>query len=290
AASQIHPRFGSSLTSKAIKRGVILLNELKATENNRQKVRTINHFLFNYFLFIENVSNRLDIPYFGQGFSRISASNTEFEKLFVNFAQEQVEMVLKTMTTTDGGVIYPVGSTNLVLKALKVTTLAMADDLSESIFAARFACQIDDLEIVSNDIADYLETRGAYADDYTAVQELVGAVKRAMYGSNGCRSSYQSTESRTKDAISGSFNLYAGTTQQVKLDYSKRIKKLIVSAEGIRNDAMFDVVVNGDVKGTIYVPGNDPSYYVTINEYADSIEFVSRTGNAKISRILVIEE
>lgn len=289
AASQIHPRFGQALTSKAIKRGVTLLNELKDTEDSKQKVRTINHFLFNYYGFIENVSQKLDLSYFNTGYSRIERSNTEFERLFVNFAKEQVEMVLKTMTMTEGRTIYPVGAPTMVLKALKVTTQAMADDLSESIFAARFACQIEDLEIVSSDIADYLEFGSKYHDDFTAVQELVGAAKRAV-GSRGCRDGYQSQEPRTFDALRGSFNLYSGTTQQVRLNNPTAIKKLIVSAEGIRNDAMFDVVVNGDVKGTIYVPGRDPSYYVTINEFASSIEFVSRNGNATISRVLVIEE
>ena len=29
----------------------------------------------------------------------------------------------------------------------------------------------------------------------------------------------------------------------------------------------FDVIVNGDIKGTIYVPGRDPKYYVTVKEF-----------------------
>ena len=53
---------------------------------------------------------------------------------------------------------------------------------------------------------------------------------------------------------------------------------------------MFDVVVNGDVKGTIYVPGRDPSYIVTVGDYTDSIEFISRNGTSIISRILVVAE
>ena len=299
AASKIGPRYESTLTSKAIRRGLTLLAELKATPENKQKVRAINHFLFNYFLFVENVSNKLDIPYFqtGSAFSRISASNTQFEKLFVNFASDQVKMVLDTMSTEAregrSTVIYPIGSPTLLLTALKVTTTAMANDLSESIFAARYACTIQALETASQDIAFYLDTNGSYADDYVAVQELVGAVKRATgarCGGGRDQGSYGQEQSSTTDAIQGAFTLYAGTTQQVRLNGARHIKKLIISAEGIRNDAMFDVVVNGDVKGTIYVPGRDPSYFVTIEDYTDSIEFVSRNGNAIISRILVVAE
>jgi hypothetical protein len=306
AAARIQPAYGSTLTSKAIKRGLVLLENLKATEDSRQKVRTINNFLFNYFLFVENVSNRLDIPYFqtGRGFSAISTSNVQFEKLFVNFAQEQVSMVLSTMSTTANegrrATIYPIGSPTLLLTALKVTTAAMANDLSESIFASRYACTIDRLDQVSADIALYLSTRSTYADEYMAVQELVGAVKAATQASvRECggiggyednTGGYSQPEARTTDALRGSVTLYAGTTQQVRLNGARYIKKLIISAEGVRNDAMFDVVVNGDVKGTIFVPGRDPSYFVTVEDYADSIELVSRGGTAVVSRILVVAE
>lgn len=301
ANSNISSRYANTLTSKAIRRGVILLENLKRTDESRQKLRTINHFLFNYFLFIESVSNRLDIPYFqvnNGGFSRISASNTQFEKLFVNFAGEQVSMVLNTMSTEAregrGSIIYPIGSPTLLLTALKVTTRAMANDLSESIFAANYACTIQELDLISADIDLYLTSRTSYADEFIAVQELVGQVKRATQGRRSCGNAgdygNNQSESRTTDALSRSITLHAGTTEQVRLNGGRYIKKLIISAEGIRNDAMFDVVVNGDVKGTVYVPGRDPSYFVTIEDYADSIELVSRNGNAIISRILVIAE
>lgn len=290
----INPRFQNTLTSKAIARGIKLLVELKRTPDNKQKVRAINHFLFNYFLFIENVSNRLDIPYFqpGSAFSRVSASNIQFEKLFTNFASDQVQMILDTMSTQADNVIYPIGSTELLLTALKVTTSAMANDLSESIFAARYACSIESLKYSSQEIAYYLATHSTYGDDYTAVQELVGSVKRALR-SHCTNNNYEinvEAPRATTDAINRPFTLNAGTTEQVRLRGEKYIKKLIISAEGIRSDAMFDIVINGDVKGTVYVPGRDPSYFVTVEDYSDSIEFVSRNGSAIISRILVVAE
>lgn len=298
ASLRINPRFANALTAKAIRRGIALLENLKATENNRQKVRAINNFLFNYYIFIEDVSNRLDIPYFSSnsGFSRIANSNMQFERLFVNFAQEQVNMVISTMTTSvnegRGETIYPIGSPDLVLTALKVTTIAMANDLSDSIFAARYACTIEALDNVSSDIGRYLDGHSTYGDDFIAIQELVGATKRAVSGARACNGGgMESTPaSRTSDALNRAIRLESGTTQQVRLNGSQYIKKLIISAEGVRNDAMFDVVVNGDVKGTVYVPGRDPSYFVTIDDNADSIELVSRGGAAIISRILIVTE
>lgn len=298
AANRISPRYESTLTSKAIRRGITLLNEMKATAESKQKARSINNFLFNYFIFVEKVSNQLDIPYFqsGSAFSRISNSNAQFERLFVNFASDQVKMVIDTMSTTANEgrstVIYPIGSPTLLLTALRVTTSAMANDLSESIFAARYACTIQALETASDNINFYLNTKGSYADDYVAVQELVGAVKRATGARDCSGGGYDqgNASTGTTDAIGGAFTLYSGSTQQVRLDGAKFVKKLIISAEGIRSDAMFDVMVNGDVKGTVYVPGRDPSYIVTVGEYTDSIEFISRNGTAIISRILVVAE
>ncbi len=297
ASARINPRFGNALTTKAIRRGLALLENLKATQNNRQKVRAINNFLFNYYIFIEDVSNRIDIPFFSydSGFSRVTNSNVQFERLFINFAKEQVNMVLKTMTSTsnEGGseVIYPIGSPELVLTALKVTTLAMANDLSDSIFAARYACTIEALDNVSSEISRHLAGMSPYSDDFIAVQELVGETKRAVSGMRECNGGYESQDrARTTDALSYAIRLESGSTQQVHLNGAQYIKKLIISAEGLRNDAMFDVVVNGDVKGTVFVPGRDPSYFVTIEDSADSIELVSRGGTAIISRILVISE
>ena len=48
--------------------------------------------------------------------------------------------------------------------------------------------------------------------------------------------------------------------------------------------------ISGEVKGTVYVPARDPSYFVTIKDYASSIELVSRNGTALVSRILVVTE
>lgn len=295
ASARINGSYANTLTSKAIRRGITLLDNLKATANNRQKIRAINNFLFNYYIFIEDVSNKLDIPYFNtnSGFSQIVNTNLQFERLFINFAKEQVNMVLNTMTTTafDGrsSIIYPIGTPDLVLTALKVTTTAMANDLSDSIFASRYACTIQSLETISQDIAAYLETHATYADDFVAVQELVGATKRAVNGMRECAGNDTPSSTKTMDAISYQIRLDSGTTQQVRIP-GGYIKKLIISAEGLRNDAMFDVVVNGDVKGTVYVPGRDPSYFVTVEDSADSIELVSRGGTAIISSILVITQ
>jgi hypothetical protein len=293
ASARISPYYANTLTSKAIRRGISLLQKLKAAPEDKQKLRSINQFLFNYFNFIEDVSNRIDVPYFGRN---IDMNNTVFEKVFTNFAKEQVNMVLASMTVTEGGIIYPIGSPDLVLTALQVTTNAMANDLSESVFASFYACSIEDLQYVSSDIKYYLQTRSTYADDFVAVQELITEVKHTVQGFRSCngggrRDGRDAYQPRTTELLNGhTITLESGTTEHLALRETQYIKKLIISAEGLRSDAMFDVVVNGDVKGTVYVPGRDPSYFVTIEDTADSIELVSRNGSARITKILVVAE
>jgi len=56
------------------------------------------------------------------------------------------------------------------------------------------------------------------------------------------------------------------------------VKKIVVEAEGIGKDSMVEVWVNGDLKGTIYAPGRDPQYTVTIGEAAQRIVFKHVSG------------
>lgn len=78
--------------------------------------------------------------------------------------------------------------------------------------------------------------------------------------------------------ISGSFYLDEGETKTVKLDHWRNVQKLIIQAEGVRVDGTFEVIANGDTKGTVYVPGRDPSYIVTVAETIKSIQFRHVSG------------
>ena len=61
-------------------------------------------------------------------------------------------------------------------------------------------------------------------------------------------------------------------------------------AEGYYGDSTFEVVVNGDTKGTVRVPGRDPSYVVTVGEVTSSIQFRQTAGgNAHIRSVLAVE-
>jgi hypothetical protein len=65
------------------------------------------------------------------------------------------------------------------------------------------------------------------------------------------------------------------------------VKKLYLSVEGIQRSAYFDVMVNGDIKGTIHAPGSDPLYVVNVAATTNVINLRSMYGNARIRSIKV---
>lgn len=78
----------------------------------------------------------------------------------------------------------------------------------------------------------------------------------------------------------GSVKLYPNQMESVALDGWRNVQKLYINATGNYGDAMFEVIVNGDIKGTIHVPGRDPQYIVTVNEVASSIQLRHLSGSS----------
>ncbi len=78
-----------------------------------------------------------------------------------------------------------------------------------------------------------------------------------------------------------------GEYKTIYLPTTLYVSKLYISVEGLRSDAYFDVMVNGDIKGTIYVPGRDPLYIINVADSADQINLRSMYGSARILSIKV---
>jgi hypothetical protein len=69
-------------------------------------------------------------------------------------------------------------------------------------------------------------------------------------------------------------------TESIDLGSKHFVRNIIVQAEGYGSASTVEVYVNGHVKGTIYAPGVDPTYLVTIEETASSIEFRHVAGGS----------
>jgi hypothetical protein len=80
--------------------------------------------------------------------------------------------------------------------------------------------------------------------------------------------------------INSNITIGNSQTESIQLNGVHRVKNIVVQAEGIGSDSTIEVMVNGQVKGTIYAPGRDPSYVVTVEEATRSIEFRHRLGGS----------
>lgn len=79
-------------------------------------------------------------------------------------------------------------------------------------------------------------------------------------------------------SISQAFFVKMDQTKSIKLDHVRYVKNLYIQAAGVQTDSQVEIYVNGEIKGSIYAPGADPSFYITVNESARSIEFRHRSG------------
>lgn len=164
----------SPVTARAIERGVTLASKIDAAVgDNELGVKTTAYFLSRYYSFVLRTAREFDlpiyIPYYG-GCGSCAIDEYVFEQRMIQFAREQVELVIDTLSEQQGGIVYPLGNPKAFLIALQVSAGAAAQDLRFSLWGARYACVISQLEWVSSQLADYLRGAGlAYANDIDAV-------------------------------------------------------------------------------------------------------------------------
>lgn len=128
------------------------------------------------------------------------------------------------------------------------------------------------------------------------LNQTIGALMAALVLALGVTATkalaYDNDENETVTVASSYFRLEPGQTKSLRLDGWRQVKKIFVEAEATgSSDARFDVITNGDVKGTVHVPGYDPSYVITIGEKINSIEFRHLSGGAaRIKSVKVVQE
>lgn len=91
------------------------------------------------------------------------------------------------------------------------------------------------------------------------------------------------------EVLTAPTNLNVNPDSTVSYSFGEQfyVKNLIIQAEGVGRDSTIEVMVNGDVKGTLYAPGRDPSYVVTVEDKTSSIEFRHRGGaSMRVSAIV----
>jgi len=123
---------------------------------------------------------------------------------------------------------------------------------------------------------------------FQAVQTVFASLLFAVFAMTAQAQAQASYRYRQFDQISlGGITVTASQTVSVSLGSARYIRNLVIQAEGIGRDSIVEVMVNGVVKGTLYAPGSDPSYVVTVAEASDSIQFRHHSGAAL--RVIAIQ-
>lgn len=85
------------------------------------------------------------------------------------------------------------------------------------------------------------------------------------------------------DILKQPLTLNEGETRSLPLSEASFVHKLFIQAEGVgAAGAYAEVSADGDVKGTLYMPGSDPHYVVTVESRTRSIEVTSVRGRTRL--------
>lgn len=290
ALQRLEPYYQGSLTIKAMRRGRDNANVILQDLGERQLwAKSMVNYLFAQYDFVRRVAQQLDIPFYRPAPCHYcQKENLELERHFVRFALEQVRLPIEKLVWREGAMIYPLGEAKTFLKALELTSAQSATDLEQSLFATRHACLIDDLWTLHKALAtDWGRS------EPVAVQEFYHSAARLV--GNSCGSSRERRDGQTLAGHGERLNSWPDSFPQVlnegkilrfQVDSSRPLAKLVITAEGWGSEAEVDVLVNGDLKGNLFLPRRDPVYYIsTDGEYAETILLIGRRGTARIQSI-----
>ncbi|MGK5082549.1 hypothetical protein WDW37_04520 [Bdellovibrionota bacterium FG-1] len=157
-----------SLTRQAIERGLRLGRALRAQADAQgDNLEGVKSFLLSYYSFVKYVSNEIDLPIFIPFHgcrARTEAGCNQFdegayERRFVEYARRQIQLYSDNFVLNapaSGGVeTFPVHNGAQALKVLEFITQWAAEDLSQSLRSARYACAITDLMQINGKLAAF---------------------------------------------------------------------------------------------------------------------------------------
>lgn len=176
------------LTSRAIARGIELAQSIqRAVQGEPSEARTNTHFLFRYYDFLFDTAQGLDLPLYLPYFRTRGGCHScgidadDIESRFVQYAGEQIRVILTSLAETQGGPVFPLGSPKAFLKALELTTKYAALDLRESLWGTHYACAIRDLEEMSYRLNRFnLGDHSTYRNEFEAVNTSYFEVRRSL--------------------------------------------------------------------------------------------------------------
>ncbi|MEK6705273.1 MAG: hypothetical protein AABZ06_05750 [Bdellovibrionota bacterium] len=312
AASQsldMDPQTGSPTIKRMIDRGVIyadaLGQELSKNGSSRLDSLTELHFLTGYIQLIIKTENELDRPFYlpyVHRYNRCGSCPPEFNlpafmRKYFEIAKAELRFILTQFTNMDnvGGrlMVTPVGNPIAFLKLAELGSGFIADEIANTFDSYRNACSIRDLVALSETLRDFnvFGDRTVFPNVPWALTQSAVELDRILMELGSIRPNPIGGNEgvQTVELLSGSLHLDEAEMKSVRLGGTTAIQKLFVQAEAYRSDATIEVIVNGEVKGTLYLPARDPSYVVTIADTAGSIEFRHvRGGRVQIRSVRAV--
>lgn len=302
---RLDPQAGSPLTKKLVDRGVIYMDALDELFWNHEHRDLLTSLLFltTYVDFIIETESGLDHPFYipyicrHQHHPDSHFDFLRFTSRYLEYAKEQLSFLATHFTRLekrDGEIwVTPVGNPKAFLKLLELGAFFVAQDIANTLEAWKHACLVMDLEVLSEALRDFnlFNDRSIFPSVKGALYETRTELERILGELSSFTARLQPDRFTSRELLNGRIILGQGQTQSLYLGGSRYVQKLVIEAQAQRTDPMFEVVVNGEVKGTIHLPPRDPRYVVTIADWADSIEFRhTEGGGIEILSVKVFEQ
>ncbi|MBI3018598.1 MAG: hypothetical protein HYY61_01720, partial [Deltaproteobacteria bacterium] len=179
-------------------------------------------------------------------------------------------------------IVTPIGNPRAFLKLSELGTFFIADDISGTLEAYRHACLVLDLKLLSENLRNF----NLFNDRsiFTSVKMAVGATRfsldHALSDLTGYIQVLNPNQLETWNVLGSRRTLLPGNVASINLGEPRFIQRLTIQAQAQRSEAIMEVLVNGEVKGTIHLPARDPSYVVTVAAVTDSLELRHVSGGS----------
>ena len=93
-----------------------------------RKRKTLIHFMFDYYDFVKEVSQNLDLKYYSTKHRGYHGGNNHraMDRMYVQYSKQQVRMIINSLTeyasNHRGSYVAPIGDTAAYLTGLELTT------------------------------------------------------------------------------------------------------------------------------------------------------------------------
>ncbi len=306
---------GSPLTKKLIDRGILYARNIKTAFQEggftKTEIHTETYFLEGYVQMIINAWEEIDqdyyIPYYHSYERRCSPhyycedfSYIDFHRKYIEYVIKEIEFVLNNFTEEShivyrGPMILPIGDVRAVLLISEIMSIKVSKDILETLWPYKYGYIAFRLQELHKNLKDFnrKNNRLVYPDAVAALNSSRGIHSTFLFAVEELEKEGGHYSRKVHNPVLAR-NIFLSSNNPeytIHLNYSIRINCLVVTGEAYRSDGRVKVLVNGQIKGDLYLPRRDPQYVVNVDSRANSIRFVMEQGtNVRIQSVKIRED